>query len=72
MYVGIYGYPYMEAGKKVMKLFNERGWTVIINDNLISHALFLMSLVIALMSAVVGVYVLPPDVPSKYEPGVYR
>mmetsp|Transcript_5839 Transcript_5839/g.7446 ORF Transcript_5839/g.7446 Transcript_5839/m.7446 type:complete len:563 (+) Transcript_5839:118-1806(+) len=53
VYVGIYGYPFVEAGKKVMTLFKQRGWTVIINDNLIRNALGLMSFVIALLSGVV-------------------
>lgn len=51
IYVGVYGYPYVEAGKKVMTLFTERGWTVVINDNLVSGALGLMSFTIALLSA---------------------
>lgn len=49
IYVGVYGYPYVEAGKKVMTLFSERGWTVVINDNLVSGALGLMSFTIALL-----------------------
>ena len=49
MYVGVYGYSYLTAGKKVMTLFRERGWTVVINDNLIRNALGLMSFVIALL-----------------------
>lgn len=53
VYVGVYGYPFMTAGKKVMTLFKERGWTVVINDNLISNALGLMCFVIALLSGLV-------------------
>lgn len=49
IYVGVYGYPYVEAGKKVMTLFSERGWTVVINDNLVSGALGLMSFTIAIL-----------------------
>lgn len=49
VYVGVYGYSYLTAGKKVMALFRERGWTVVINDNLIRNALGLMSFVIALL-----------------------
>lgn len=50
MYVGVYGYPFLTAGKKVMTLFQHRGWTVVINDNLVSNALGLMCFVIALLS----------------------
>lgn len=53
VYVGVYGYPFITAGKKVMTLFKERGWTVIINDNLISNALGLMCFVVALLSGLV-------------------
>ena len=37
-----------------MNLFEQRGWTVIINDNLISHALGLMCFIIALISGIVS------------------
>ena len=53
MYVGVYGYRFMTAGKKVMTLFKHRGWTVVINDNLVSNALGLMCFVISLMSGAV-------------------
>jgi hypothetical protein len=50
IYVGVYGYPYLTAGKKVMTLFEHRGWTVVINDNLVSNALGLMGFIIAVLS----------------------
>lgn len=37
MYVGLYGYSYIEAGKSVMGLFKNRGWEAIIADDLISN-----------------------------------
>eukprot|EP00557_Chaetoceros_sp_GSL56_P013551 CAMPEP_0176482992 /NCGR_PEP_ID=MMETSP0200_2-20121128/3684_1 /TAXON_ID=947934 /ORGANISM="Chaetoceros sp., Strain GSL56" /LENGTH=565 /DNA_ID=CAMNT_0017879371 /DNA_START=178 /DNA_END=1875 /DNA_ORIENTATION=+ len=54
IYVGVYGYPYLTAGKKVMTLFGQRGWTVIINDNLVSNALALMGFIIAVLSLFVS------------------
>jgi hypothetical protein len=30
IYVGLYGYDYLTSGKKVLALFQERGWTTII------------------------------------------
>ena len=39
VYVGIYGYPYIEAGKNVMNLFRQRGWTSIIADRLVFRVL---------------------------------
>ncbi len=53
IYVGLYGYPYVEAGKRVTTLFTQRGWTVIINDHLVSNALGLMSFTVGLISATV-------------------
>lgn len=55
MYIGLYGYDYLTAGKRVMTLFSERGWTVIINDSMILRVLNLVSLMIAAMTGCIGV-----------------
>lgn len=55
--MGLYGYSYLEAGRKVMSLFAERGWSVIINDDLVTNVLSLMSLVIASLTGCVGLAV---------------
>jgi hypothetical protein len=39
VYVGIYGYDFRTSGKAVMDLFENRGWTAVINDDLTSSAL---------------------------------
>jgi hypothetical protein len=44
IYVGVYGYNYTKAGKKVMTLFQARGWSVIINDGIIQSVLSFISL----------------------------
>lgn len=54
VYVGLYGYSYTEAGHKVMSLFAQRGWTTIINDDLVTNVLSLMSLVIGCLTGCVG------------------
>ena len=54
VYVGLYGYDYLTAGKKVMNLFVERGWTAIINDNLVMRVLTLVCLVIGMVTGCVG------------------
>ena len=46
IYVGLYGYSYIEAGKNVFTLFRNRGWEAIIADDLVSNTLFLVSLVV--------------------------
>eukprot|EP00546_Thalassionema_frauenfeldii_P008208 CAMPEP_0178914638 /NCGR_PEP_ID=MMETSP0786-20121207/11545_1 /TAXON_ID=186022 /ORGANISM="Thalassionema frauenfeldii, Strain CCMP 1798" /LENGTH=586 /DNA_ID=CAMNT_0020587585 /DNA_START=198 /DNA_END=1958 /DNA_ORIENTATION=- len=40
-YVGIYGYPFVEAGERARQLFQAREWEKVVNDNLI-HIVFLM------------------------------
>jgi len=54
IYVGVYGYSYCEAGKNVMQLFRDRGWDVIIADDLVGNALFLVSIIIGLITGCVG------------------
>jgi len=54
IYVGVYGYSYCEAGKSVMQLFRDRGWEAIIADDLVSNALFLVSIVVGLVTGSVG------------------
>jgi hypothetical protein len=44
IYVGVYGYNYTKAGKKVMTLFQARGWSIIINDGIIQSVLNFISL----------------------------
>ncbi|KAL7462868.1 hypothetical protein ACHAXS_003238 [Conticribra weissflogii] len=39
VYVGLYGYSYLEAGKQVFTLFKDRGWEAIIADDLISNVI---------------------------------
>ncbi|KAG7354170.1 plasma-membrane choline transporter family protein [Nitzschia inconspicua] len=54
VYVGLYGYDYLTAGKKVLELFEARGWTTIINDNLIHRCLVLVAVVIGAITGFVG------------------
>lgn len=52
IYVGLYGYGYMEAGHNVLTLFRERGWTSIVTDNLTARVLGMMSFVVGLGTGV--------------------
>jgi len=54
VYIGLYGYDYLTAGKKVMSLFVDRGWTTIINDNLVTRVLSLVSIVVGMLTGCVG------------------
>jgi hypothetical protein len=54
VYVGLYGYGYIEAGKNVMALFKNRGWDVVIADDLVGNALGLTALMTGCLMGVFG------------------
>merc|ERR1712157_203849 len=54
IYVGLYGYTYIQAGRNVMSLFEARGFTTVITDDLVSMAMGLACLVVGLISGVFG------------------
>ena len=51
-YVGLYGYDYLSAGRNVIRLFRERGWTTFIGDRLVFRVLLLANLGVATVSGV--------------------
>ena len=55
VYVGLYGFSFMEAGKNVMTLFRNRGWTAIIADMMIDTVLFMVSLGVGLLIGILSV-----------------
>lgn len=57
IYVGVYGYSYIEAGKNVFNLFRDRGWEAIIADDLVDRALFLVSLIVGGVVGGIGVFI---------------
>jgi len=70
IYVGLYGYTYIEAGKNVMILFEQRGFTNVIVDYLVSNVLGVVSAVIALATGGCGyvfAYVTKAFLFSQYE-----
>eukprot|EP00815_Leptocylindrus_aporus_P011389 CAMPEP_0116051766 /NCGR_PEP_ID=MMETSP0322-20121206/1173_1 /TAXON_ID=163516 /ORGANISM="Leptocylindrus danicus var. apora, Strain B651" /LENGTH=594 /DNA_ID=CAMNT_0003534573 /DNA_START=77 /DNA_END=1861 /DNA_ORIENTATION=- len=52
-FVGIYGFSYFEAGNAISNLFERRGWSTIISDNLIGSALFMANTFVAMVTAIV-------------------
>jgi len=54
VFVGLYGYPYLEAGKNVINLFKTRGWTTIITDNLAQAVLTMVSIAVGLVTGLVA------------------
>jgi len=54
VFVGIYGYTFLEAGKNVINLFKTRGWTTIITDNLAQGVLGMVSAAVGLITGIVA------------------
>mmetsp|Transcript_11421 Transcript_11421/g.28140 ORF Transcript_11421/g.28140 Transcript_11421/m.28140 type:complete len:386 (-) Transcript_11421:294-1451(-) len=54
VYVGLYGYGYIEAGKNVFSLFRNRGWEAIIADDLVGNVFFFLSLCVGGICAAIG------------------
>merc|ERR1712127_472085 len=54
IYVGLYGYSYLEAGKNVLTLFENKGWTVVITDDLCDNVLIMISFAIGLITGIIG------------------
>lgn len=57
VYVGLYGYSYLEAGRNVISLFQNRGWEAIIADDLVGNTMFLVSVIVGGLSGCVGLVV---------------
>mmetsp|Transcript_25119 Transcript_25119/g.69445 ORF Transcript_25119/g.69445 Transcript_25119/m.69445 type:complete len:331 (+) Transcript_25119:895-1887(+) len=57
-YVGIYGYDYLTAGRKVIELFKARGWTILITDRLVFRVLLMANLGSAAVSGLVCVTIM--------------
>eukprot|EP00539_Tryblionella_compressa_P000434 CAMPEP_0178743810 /NCGR_PEP_ID=MMETSP0744-20121128/6405_1 /TAXON_ID=913974 /ORGANISM="Nitzschia punctata, Strain CCMP561" /LENGTH=521 /DNA_ID=CAMNT_0020396841 /DNA_START=20 /DNA_END=1585 /DNA_ORIENTATION=- len=57
VYVGIYGYSFMEASVNVMNLFKSRGWTAIIADVLVDTVLLMVSAGVGLLTGILAVLV---------------
>lgn len=54
VYVGIYGFSYLEAGRNVIELFQQKGWSVIISDDLCDRVLFMVALAVGVLTGVIG------------------
>lgn len=52
VFVGVYGYPYCESGKRALELFRSKGWTSIITERLASYV---MTCITFLLGAITGV-----------------
>eukprot|EP00546_Thalassionema_frauenfeldii_P012225 CAMPEP_0178921818 /NCGR_PEP_ID=MMETSP0786-20121207/15780_1 /TAXON_ID=186022 /ORGANISM="Thalassionema frauenfeldii, Strain CCMP 1798" /LENGTH=769 /DNA_ID=CAMNT_0020596055 /DNA_START=24 /DNA_END=2333 /DNA_ORIENTATION=- len=56
-YVGLYGYGLLEAGHKATELFEKRGWTTIVSDDLLSNVLLMFSVVVGGVTGCFGMLI---------------
>lgn len=56
VYVGLYGYGFVDAGRRVIGLLKTRGWQTIIADNLVGRLLGIMSLTIGILTGVLTLF----------------
>ena len=61
VYVGLYGFGYIEAGRNVIQLFQQKGWSVLITDDLNDRVLLMMSISIGALTGIVGMLVAIAD-----------
>jgi hypothetical protein len=61
VYVGLYGFGYLEAGRNVIQLFEQKGWTVIISDDLCDRVLFMVSVGVGLLTGLIGLALAAAD-----------
>jgi len=66
VYVGLYGYGYVEAGKNVINLFKARGWTTVITEDLGSRAISFLTIILSLVVGCTGL-VLREVYPDYYD-----
>ncbi|CAK4120889.1 unnamed protein product [Aphanomyces euteiches] len=73
-YVGIHGYGFVKAGSRVSQLFNSKGWTGVVNDDLTQKVFWLGNLVVGGLTCFIAVVVVADQVEKKaFEfPGVKR
>jgi len=56
-YVGLYGYGLMEAGQNATELFEKRGWTRIVSDDLVINVLLMFSIVVGGVTGCFGILI---------------
>lgn len=57
VYVGLYGYSFIDAAKNVFTLLKSRGWTVIITDYIVDRVLMMLSFGNGLLNGACAAYI---------------
>jgi hypothetical protein len=61
VYVGLYGYSFMEAGRNVITLFKHRGITALVTDDLVGNVLMFISFMIGCCVGGLGLILMAID-----------
>lgn len=61
VYVGLYGFGYIEAGRNVIQLFQQKGYSTIITDDINERVLLMMKLGVGALTGLVGMLVAMAD-----------
>ena len=69
-YIGLYGYKFLESGSKASQLFDARGWTQVVSDDLIMTAMGMSSIIIGGSTAFMGLIV--EEVDGYYFTSVHK
>ena len=56
-YVGLYGYSLIDAGLNATELFEKRGWTTIVSDDLVANVLLMFSVVVGGVTGCFGMLI---------------
>lgn len=56
-YIGLYGYKFWDSGSKASQLFEARGWTRVVSDDLIMSVMSMSSMIIGAGTACLSLYV---------------
>ena len=54
-YVGIFGYDFLKSSKCAIELFQQKGWSILLNDDIIDFVIYLSNLLIGIISMLIGV-----------------
>ena len=57
VYVGLYGYGFIDSAKNVFNLFRSRGWTTVVTNSLVVRTLILVNLMVGALTGVVSLVV---------------
>jgi hypothetical protein len=57
IFVGIYGYSYLESGRRVMELFRARGWTSIVTNGLVGFTMGIITFTIGIITGAAALIV---------------